>query len=132
MTPLVAGNMLNNEHSNPTTAPTSIVAGINRKWSEVRSSKRATCGTTSPIKPIGPQNDVTTAVSTPRHHQQSIPHFPQIDAKILSIPTAQQQCIERFYHSKRQTQSCQYNNRKQRKPLKRDSGKISHSPNHKE
>ena len=56
---------LSNEHSSATAAPVSIVTGSNRPCSEVLSARRALCGTTSPKKPIGPQNAVTTAVRTP-------------------------------------------------------------------
>ena len=41
------------------------VAGISQRWSEVRKTARARCGTASPTNIIGPQYAVTTAASNP-------------------------------------------------------------------
>ena len=60
-----AGNTLTSWHINATTAPASMVHGSNMLWLDELSSSRAICGTTSPINPIGPQNAVTVAVSSP-------------------------------------------------------------------
>ena len=56
---------LSSEHKSATAAPVSIVTGSSRPCSDVLRASLAMCGTTSPKKPIGPQNAVTTAVSTP-------------------------------------------------------------------
>ena len=48
-------------------APDSMVAGTRTRWSEVPVSRRAICGTARPMKDIGPQNAVTTAVIRPVH-----------------------------------------------------------------
>ena len=52
-------------HSRAMTAPARMVAGTRRAWLLVPSDMRAMCGTTSPMKPMGPQKAVTTAVKMP-------------------------------------------------------------------
>lgn len=52
-------------HSSAMTAPQSIVAGSSTVWLDVPVSRRAMCGTASPMNATGPQNAVTTAVSMP-------------------------------------------------------------------
>ena len=47
--------------------PSSITAGSNMRWSEVRNNPRAICGTANPINPIGPQNAVIAPVSRQVH-----------------------------------------------------------------
>ena len=46
-------------------APERAVAGTSTRWSEVPSSSRAIWGTARPMKDIGPQKAVTTAVIRP-------------------------------------------------------------------
>lgn len=45
--------------------PETRVAGISQRWSEVRKTARARCGTASPTNIIGPQYAVTTAARSP-------------------------------------------------------------------
>ncbi len=52
-------------HSNPINAPVSTVTGNTMRWLEERNAIRAIWGMTRPIKPIGPHQAVTVAVSAP-------------------------------------------------------------------
>ena len=51
--------------SSATAMPHSIVHGNSHLWSSLESSRRAMWGTARPMKAIGPQNAVATAVSHP-------------------------------------------------------------------
>ena len=52
-------------HNNDMAAPVRIVPGIKYRWLSVLRNILAICGTASPIKAIGPQYAVVTAVSRP-------------------------------------------------------------------
>ena len=51
--------------SRATSAPITNTAGRSLRWSAVRNNMRDTWGTAKPIKEMGPQSAVTTAVSRP-------------------------------------------------------------------
>ena len=57
-------------HSRPIRAPQRAVAGMRILWLELAMSMRAMCGTANPMKPIGPHQAVTTAVSDPERRRR--------------------------------------------------------------
>ena len=59
------GRMQMRLHSSVVTAPQSSVTGSRVLWFEVPSSRRAMCGTASPMNEMGPQKAVVDAVSSP-------------------------------------------------------------------
>ena len=52
-------------HNSAMIAPAKIVTGSSILWLDVPNISRATCGTASPIKEMGPQKAVVVAVSKP-------------------------------------------------------------------
>ena len=65
MVPTDVGSTLTSWHSKAVAAPASMVQGMSTLWLDEFSISRAMCGTTSPMKPIGPQKAVTVAVRMP-------------------------------------------------------------------
>ena len=63
--PPSAGNVQSRLQSRANTEPISMVTGSRRRWFSVPMTRRAMCGVARPIKAIGPQKAVTTAVSKP-------------------------------------------------------------------
>mgnify|MGYP006342029093 FL=1 len=63
ITPPDAGRLQIQLQSKDTAPPVSMLVGKSRDWLSVSKNIRAMWGTASPIKAMGPQNAVTTAVS---------------------------------------------------------------------
>ena len=59
------GNTVRRLHSNATHEPAKIVTGSSIVWFDEPSSRRAICGTASPMNEMGPQKAVAVAVSSP-------------------------------------------------------------------
>ena len=55
----------NKQHNKATNAPMTMVAGSKRRWLSVVKRRRAKWGTAKPMKAIGPQKAVVTAVRSP-------------------------------------------------------------------
>lgn len=63
--PCSPGKCANKLQNRAKSAPQRIDEGRRSLWLAVRMAKRAACGTAIPMKLIGPQREVTTAVSQP-------------------------------------------------------------------